>query len=44
MLCNKNDLLESRNFVDGVDFTRDDPCIFVVYPAGSAGDLLISII
>lgn len=44
MLCNKNELLESRNFVDGVDFTRNDPCIFVVYPAGAAGDLLISII
>ena len=44
MLCNKNELLESRNFVDGVDFTRNDPCIFVVYPTGAAGDLLISII
>lgn len=44
MLCNKNELLESRNFVDGVDFTRNDPCIFVVYPSGAAGDLLISII
>lgn len=37
-------MLESRNFVDGVDFTRNDPCIFVVYPAGAAGDLLVSII
>ena len=44
MLCNKNSLIESSNFVDGVDFTRNDPCIFVVYPAGAAGDLLISII
>jgi hypothetical protein len=44
MLCNKNESLESRNFVDGVDFTQNDPCIFVVYPAGAAGDLLISII
>lgn len=44
MLCNKNELLESRNFVDGKNFTRDDPCIFVVYPPGAAGDLLISII
>tara|TARA_R110000868_G_scaffold95185_1_gene262043 strand:- start:102 stop:797 length:696 start_codon:yes stop_codon:yes gene_type:complete len=44
MLCKKNEKLESRNFVDGVDFTKDDPCIFVVYPAGAAGDLLISII
>ena len=37
-------MIESSNFVDGVDFTRNDPCIFVVYPAGAAGDLLISII
>lgn len=44
MLCNKNEFLESRNFVDGKDFTRDDPCIFVVYPGGAAGDLLISIV
>jgi len=44
MLCNKNESLESRNFVDGVDFTCNDPCIFVVYPPGAAGDLLISII
>lgn len=44
MLCNKNESLESRNFIDGVDFTRNDPCIFVVYPPGAAGDLLISII
>jgi hypothetical protein len=44
MLCSHNPNLESRNFVDGVDFTKDDPCIFVVYPGGAAGDLLISII
>jgi len=44
MLVEKNEQLESRNFVDGIDFTKDDPCIFVVYPAGAAGDLLISII
>ena len=44
MLCDKNESLESRNFIDGVDFTRNDPCIFVVYPAGAAGDLLLSII
>jgi len=44
MLCDKNESLESRNFVDGVDFTANDPCIFVVYPAGASGDLLISII
>jgi hypothetical protein len=44
MLCDKNESLESRNFIDRVDFTRNDPCIFVVYPAGAAGDLLISII
>jgi hypothetical protein len=40
MLCSH----KPRNFVDGVDFTKNDPCIFVVYPAGAAGDLLISII
>jgi hypothetical protein len=44
MLCDKNELLESRNFVDGVDFTCHDPCLFVVYPPGASGDLLISII
>ena len=44
MLVPKNEQLESRNFVDGVDFTKNDPCIFVVYPAGAAGDLLISIV
>ena len=44
MLVPKNASLESRNFVDSVDFTKDDPCIFVVYLAGAAGDLLISII
>ena len=44
MLCDKNEALESRNFIDGVNFTKDDPCIFVTYPAGAAGDLLISII
>ena len=44
MLVAKNEQLESRNFIDCVDFTKDDPCIFVVYPAGAAGDFLISII
>ena len=44
MLCDKNESLESRNFVDGVDFTRNDPCIFVTYPPGASGDLLMSII
>jgi hypothetical protein len=44
MLCDQNESLESRNFVDGVDFTKDDECIFVTYPPGAAGDLLISII
>lgn len=43
-MCSHNSNLESRNFVDGVNFTKNDPCIFVVYPAGAAGDLLISII
>ena len=44
MLLKENQQLESNNFVDGVDFTKDDPCLFVVYPAGCSGDLLISII
>ena len=44
MLCNQNDNLESSNFVDNVNFSKDDPCIWVVYPSGAAGDLLISII
>lgn len=44
MFCNHNPGLESRNYIDGLIFTRDDPCIWVVYPAGAAGDLLISII
>lgn len=44
MLYDYNFKMESRHFIDNVDFTRDDPCIFVVYPAGASGDLLISII
>lgn len=44
MFCEKNELLESRNYIDGVNFTANDPCIFVVYPPGASGDLLISII
>jgi hypothetical protein len=44
MFCNHNPALETRNFIDGVDFTKTDPCLFVVYPAGAAGDLLVSII
>ena len=44
MLCNKNTQLESRNFKDNVDFGKDDPCIFVVYPPGASGDLLLSIL
>ena len=44
MLVAKNEQLESRNFVDGLNFTKNDPCIFVVYPSGAAGDFLISII
>jgi len=44
MLCKHNEQLESRNMIDGDDFTRDDPIIWIVYPPGAAGDLLISII
>lgn len=39
-----NKKLESENFVDGIIFTRNDPCIWNVYPPGAAGDLLSSII
>lgn len=44
MFCDYNPALESRNVVDGWMFTRDAPCLWVVYPAGSAGDLLISVL
>ena len=44
MLCSINQSVETANFKDGVNFSRNDPCIFVTYPAGAAGDLLISII
>lgn len=44
MFRNYNSGLESRNYIDGLIFTRDDPCIWVVYPPGAAGDLLISIV
>jgi len=33
-----------ENFINGVDFTAADPCIWVVYPVGAAGDLLASIV
>lgn len=33
-----------ENFVDGIDFDASQPCIWVVYPPGCAGDLLASII
>lgn len=36
---------ESKNtFQDQVDFGPNDPCVWVVYPAGGAGDLLATII
>jgi hypothetical protein len=44
MLCSKNVLLESRNYINGVNFTRDDPCIFITYQSGAVGDLLMSIV
>jgi hypothetical protein len=44
MLCNQNNNLESRNFVDNVNFSKNDPSIWIVYPAGASGDLLISVI
>ena len=33
-----------ETFVDGVDFTREDSCIWVVYPPGAAGDLIASVV
>ncbi len=33
-----------ENFIDCVDFTSQDPCVWVVYPPGAAGDLLASIV
>jgi hypothetical protein len=33
-----------EKFTDGVDFGPKDPCTWVVYPGGCAGDLLASII
>jgi hypothetical protein len=33
-----------ENFVDNIDFTKEDPCIWIVYPPGAAGDLLASIV
>jgi hypothetical protein len=44
MFCDHNPGLESRNYIDGLTFTRSDPCVWTVYPPGAAGDLLISII
>lgn len=44
MFCDHNPALESRNFIDGLMFTRDDPCLWIVYRPGSAGDLLISVL
>ena len=44
MFCDHNPNLESRNYIDGLTFSRSDPCVWTVYPAGAAGDLLISII
>lgn len=44
MFCSHNPGLESRNYIDGLIFTRKDPCVWIVYPSGAAGDLLISIV
>ena len=35
---------KTEKFVDYVNWTKDDPCIWVVYPAGAAGDLVAAII
>lgn len=39
-----NEKLETKNFVDNVNFSRDDPCLWNVYPSGAGRDLLASII
>lgn len=44
MLFDYQKKLEPRNYVDGVDFSANDPCIWNVYPPGASGDLLASII
>lgn len=44
MLFDYNQKFESANYVDGIEFTSADPCIWNVYPAGAAGDLLACII
>jgi hypothetical protein len=35
---------KTETFVDYVNWTKDDPCIWVVYPAGAGGDLVSAII
>jgi hypothetical protein len=44
MLISYNKNLEPVNYVDGVDFKKNSPCVWVVYPAGASGDLISSII
>lgn len=44
MFCDHNPRLESRNYIEGLIFTRFDSCLWTVYPPGAAGDLLISIL
>lgn len=44
MLCDYNPKLQTHEHVDGINFTADDPCLWVTYPAGAAGDLLIAIL
>jgi len=44
MLISYNKNLEPANYVDGVDFEKTSPCIWVVYPAGASGDLISSIV
>jgi hypothetical protein len=33
-----------ENFIDGIDFSKDDACVWIVYPMGAAGDLLAAIV
>lgn len=44
MFCDHNPSLEPGNHISGLIFTCNDPCVWVVYPGGAAGDLLISIL
>ena len=44
MLKKYNPQFEPQNYRDNVVFSYNDPCIFIVYPAGASGDLLATIV